>query len=103
MRGGGIPKEEKNQLMEFFVELDKGEIFKAAGVTISFSKNGLCCGLEVEGKGMTVAEMIFNLKEKEILNAMEPVKKALKEAAISLSNLIIERHSNLRVETQEVE
>lgn len=83
---------------EIITKLAEGEQFEAVKAVISFDKDGLKLKFMTNNEGMAVADIIHNLKEEEILNAVEPVKDAMVAAADSITKLIVERHPNAIIE-----
>lgn len=83
---------------EIITKLAEGEQFEAVKAVISFDKDGLNLKFMTNDEGMAVADIIHNLKEEEILDAVEPVKNAIESTADSITKLIVERHPNVVVE-----
>lgn len=83
---------------EIIKKLAEGKQFETVKAVISFDKDGLNLKFMTSNEGMAAADIIHNLKEEEILNAVEPVKDAMVTAADSITKLIVERHPNAVVE-----
>lgn len=74
----------------------KGKDFTIISTNLLISLDSIKCGVEVDGKGMFVAEVVHNMDKDFIVQQFEPVRKSMEEYAMVLSAHLKDRNPNVK-------